>query len=109
MQTTKGEQCAGAYGIDIANFRLSQFYSDAFEDRACPFHLGHPPRAGLFFALWSMSTKLALALAVGIAFPALAALGFKTGQSNSGNALVALAVIYAWIPIVLKGGAIGLV
>ena len=27
-------------------------------------------RAGLFFALWSMSTKLALALAVGITFPA---------------------------------------
>ncbi len=66
-------------------------------------------RAGLFFALWSMSTKLALAFAVGIAFPVLAAFGFKTGVVNADRAVVALAVIYAWVPVVLKVIAVSLV
>lgn len=66
-------------------------------------------RAGLFFALWSMSTKLALAVAVGVAFPLLAAFGFETAGSNSEAALAALAVIYAVIPTVLKIGAIAFV
>ena len=59
-------------------------------------------RAGLFFALWSMSTKLALALAVGLAFPALSALGFVAGADNDPDALLWLAVIYAGAPSVLK-------
>ena len=67
-------------------------------------------RAGLFFALWSMSTKLALAVAVGLAFPALAALGFNPkAEQNSPSALWALAVIYALVPVVLKLIAIALV
>jgi hypothetical protein len=33
-------------------------------------------RTGLFFALWGMATKLALALAVGVAFPVLDLVGF---------------------------------
>jgi GPH family glycoside/pentoside/hexuronide:cation symporter len=63
-------------------------------------------RAGLFFALWSMSTKLALAAAVGIAFPALQAFGFEPGSNNAPDVLLALAMIYAVIPTVLKGLAI---
>lgn len=59
-------------------------------------------RAGLFFALWSMSTKMALALAVGITFPALELLGFSTDSENSLSALWSLSVIYAWVPVVLK-------
>ena len=35
-------------------------------------------RTAFFFALWSMASKLALAMAVGIAFPVLGALGFAT-------------------------------
>jgi glycoside/pentoside/hexuronide:cation symporter, GPH family len=67
-------------------------------------------RAGLFFALWSMVTKLSLALAVGITFPLLAALGFDPkAESNSETALWSLAVIYAWVPVVLKLVAIALV
>lgn len=64
-------------------------------------------RAGLFFALWSMSTKLALAVAVGVAFPVLEWLGFSTEGENSASALFALAVIYAGVPVVLKCVAIG--
>lgn len=67
-------------------------------------------RAGLFFALWSMATKLALALAVALAFPALAAVGFDPQRpENSATALWSLAVIYAWVPVVLKALAIALV
>ncbi len=44
-------------------------------------------RAGLFFALWSMSTKLALALAVGITFPLLEFLGFSMDGDNTLSAL----------------------
>jgi Na+/melibiose symporter-like transporter len=66
-------------------------------------------RAGLFFALWSMSTKLALAAAVGIAFPALAWFGFELGPDNAKGAIIALAVIYAVVPTVLKIGAVMLV
>ncbi|MBL8630441.1 MAG: MFS transporter [Rhodospirillaceae bacterium] len=67
------------------------------------------PRAGLFFALWSMSTKLALALAVVVTFPVLAALGFDPKGSNSPTALWSLTVIYAGVPVVLKLVAITLV
>lgn len=66
-------------------------------------------RAGLFFALWSMSTKLALALAVGLAFPALDALGFVAGGDNDRQMILWLAVIYAWVPTVLKGSAIAMI
>lgn len=59
-------------------------------------------RAGLFFALWSMSTKMALALAVGITFPVLELLGFTTDSENSLTTLWSLSVIYAWVPVVLK-------
>lgn len=63
-------------------------------------------RAGLFFALWSMSTKLALAAAVGVAFPALAWFGFEPAPGNAPGAIMALAVIYAVVPTVLKLAAV---
>ncbi|MCG8508798.1 MAG: MFS transporter [Rhodospirillales bacterium] len=66
-------------------------------------------RAGLFFALWSMGTKLALAVAVGLAFPALQLLGFDAKGANTADALTALAVIYALVPIVFKLCAVAMV
>ncbi|MCB2108265.1 MAG: MFS transporter [Rhodobacteraceae bacterium] len=66
-------------------------------------------RAGLFFAIWGMATKLALAAAVGIAFPVLAAFGFDAKGPNSAGALAALTVIYAVIPVVLKVVAIAVI
>ncbi len=66
-------------------------------------------RAGVFFALWSMATKLALALGVGITFPVLEALGFSADGGNSVSALRSLAVIYAGVPVVFKLVAIGVV
>ena len=60
-------------------------------------------RTGTLFAYWSMSTKLALGLAVGFAFPALSWLGLDDQtQTASNQSKMALVVIYAVIPIVLK-------
>ena len=62
-------------------------------------------RAGLLFALWGMATKLALAGAVGIAFPLLALAGFQGGAGDSGNppgALFVLSALYALLPIGFK-------
>ena len=61
-------------------------------------------RSGLYFATWSLSTKLSLALGVGIIFPLLGLFGFDPapGAVNSATALAALTATYAWLPLVLK-------
>ncbi len=59
-------------------------------------------RTGLFFALWSMATKLSLALAIGIAFPLLDAIGFEAGGENEPSALIGLAVLYGLLPVAIK-------
>lgn len=64
------------------------------------------PRTALFFALWSMGTKLALACAVGIAFPVLEAVGFSSTGENDSHALLTLSLIYAAAPVVIKAVAI---
>ena len=65
-------------------------------------------RAGTFFALWSMATKLALAVAVGVALPSLAALGFDAAAVDAEGRL-GLVGIYAVPAVVLKGLAVLLV
>ena len=66
-------------------------------------------RAGLYFALWGMATKLALAIAVGIAFPLLDLAGFDPARENSGTALTVLGLLYAVVPIGIKLGAVALI
>lgn len=63
-------------------------------------------RAGLYVALWSLTGKLALTLAVGTAFPLLALMGFKPGSVNAPDALLTLTVLYAGVPAVLKLAAV---
>ena len=63
----------------------------------------HKHRTGTLFAYWSMSTKLALGLAVGFAFPVLSWAGLDDHtQTASFQSKMVLIVIYAMIPIVLK-------
>lgn len=71
------------------------------------FRSGHEA-TGTLFAIWSMITKLSFALSVLIAFPILDALGFDPQLSPKDNNLLALAMIYAVVPIVLKAGSISL-
>jgi glycoside/pentoside/hexuronide:cation symporter, GPH family len=61
---------------------------------------------GAYFGLWTLATKLNLALAAGIALPLLGALGYAPGARDTG-AVNALALIYAGVPCLLKLGAIG--
>lgn len=66
-------------------------------------------RTGLYFAFWGMATKLALALAVGIGFGLLDVAGFDAGAAtNTPEALLALALLYGGLPVVLKAFAIAL-
>jgi Na+/melibiose symporter-like transporter len=67
-------------------------------------------RAGFYFALWSMATKLSFAFAVGIAFTALDGVGFVAdATSNAPLALFALSALYALLPVVMKLASVGLV
>jgi Na+/melibiose symporter-like transporter len=66
-------------------------------------------RTGLFFAVWSMTTKLSLALAVGIAFPILELAGLRAGGANSAVALGTLAALYGLVPVAIKLAATALV
>jgi Na+/melibiose symporter-like transporter len=65
--------------------------------------LGGGRRAGFLFGLWGMATKLALALAVGIAFPLLELFGYDPSlQTQPSSALNALGWLYAGLPALLK-------
>lgn len=66
-------------------------------------------RTGVFFALWGIATKLALALAVGLAFPLLELAGFAVkADSQSALALGTLVLLYSLVPATFKLGAIAL-
>ena len=68
-------------------------------------------RAGLYFGLWGVATKLALALAVGIAFPLLdlAGLDADAPAGSSTEGLFALAALYSLLPAVIKLASVVLV
>ncbi len=63
---------------------------------------GGGQRTGLYFALWAMATKLALALAVGIAFPLLDLLDVQVDGSNPEATRIGLGMLYAALPIGFK-------
>jgi len=62
--------------------------------------------SGAYFGVWTLATKLNLALAAGIALPLLAALGYTPGATGE-RALGALAFVYAAVPCALKLVAVG--
>lgn len=57
--------------------------------------------SGVLFGIWAMLTKLALALAVGIAFGTLALVDFVP-EAPTPVALTALSLLYGALPVVLK-------
>ncbi len=65
-------------------------------------------RAGVYFGLWGVATKLALALAVGLSFPLLDLAGFDPAAEQPG-AVWSLALLYGLAPVVFKLAAIALV
>lgn len=67
---------------------------------------GRMEATGSYFGLWTLATKLNLALAAGIALPLLSALGYVPGGRDQA-ALRALAIVYAFVPCVFKLVACG--
>lgn len=57
---------------------------------------------GSYFGIWNLVTKANLALAAGLALPALDALGYAPGQSG---AVRSLALVYCLLPCAFKLGA----
>ncbi|CAA6823477.1 MAG: FIG097052: Sugar transporter [uncultured Sulfurovum sp.] len=57
--------------------------------------------AGLLFGIWAMLTKFALALAVGIGFLILGAVGFEP-ETPTALALTTLSLLYGGAPVVFK-------
>jgi len=66
-------------------------------------------RGALFFGIWSMATKAALAAAVAIGFMGLDVGGYVAEQPLDRTATLTLLVLYAGVPVLLKLAAIGLV
>ncbi|MEM1130917.1 MAG: MFS transporter [Pseudomonadota bacterium] len=66
------------------------------------------PIGGQGFGLWSLVSKLALAVAAAVLLPALEAAGFQSGGENPPAALALLAALYALVPCFLKVVAIAL-
>lgn len=67
-------------------------------------------RAGLYFSILGMIYKLAIALAGGFALGVLAIAGFDpgVGASNDRTAVLTLAFLYAFTPVILKLAAVAL-
>lgn len=65
-------------------------------------------RTGLYFALWSVATKLALALAPALAFPLLEGAGYERGIAE-GDGLFVLAALYAWVPVAFKLASVAMI
>lgn len=63
-----------------------------------------PLPAGGSFGVWTFVTKLNLALAAGVALPALALLGYRPGEQGD-EARAALTAVYALLPLLLKAAA----
>lgn len=69
---------------------------------------GHGRQAeGAYFGWWNFATKLNLALAAGLALPALQFFGYSPGSRDE-SALLALTLAYCALPCLLKAVAVGL-
>jgi len=62
---------------------------------------------GAYFGWWAFATKLNLALAAGVALPALGLLGYSPGATDA-DALRTLTLAYCVLPCLLKTLAVGL-
>ncbi|MTI16293.1 MFS transporter [Rhodobacteraceae bacterium RKSG542] len=61
-------------------------------------------RRSFLYSLWTLITKLSLAIAAGICLPLISFWGFKTGEENAPETLTKLAILYAMGPVCLKVG-----
>lgn len=83
-----------AFGADLA--LPASLLADVIDDDE---HAGRRPD-GAYFGLWHLLEKLALALAAGIALPALQWLGYQPGTVTAAGS--ALSAVYALLPCLIK-------
>ncbi len=60
---------------------------------------GHRQSTGLYFGIWVLIGKFALAVAAGLALPSLKVLDYQPGQPATAGALI---VLYVFLPMVFK-------
>ena len=89
-----------AFGADLA-LPASLLADVIDDDEGCG---GRPD--GIYFGMWHLLEKLALALAAGIALPLLQWLGYVPGMPTEGGS--ALSVVYALLPCAVKLAAASL-
>ena len=58
-------------------------------------------QAGVYFGLLAMTEKIGLALAVGVTYPLLEWIGFRTGVQNDQAALHGLVLLFVLLPAAL--------
>ena len=63
-------------------------------------------RTGLFFSVWSLANKLVAALAAGVALNAVALFGFQASGDNGPEQIMALRVVFVWLPVLCYIGAL---
>lgn len=66
-------------------------------------------RAGLLFSAFSLASKSATAVAVGVALPLVAALGFRPGAENTADALLGLKLVFALGPALAHAASAALI
>ena len=59
-------------------------------------------RAGLYFAIWSIVTKAAIAFSSGFGLILLSKANFLPGGDNSSDTILLLTILYCVLPVVLK-------
>lgn len=94
----------GAYGLTCgaATFLLRAITVDVVDvDQA---EVGER-RSGLYFALLTLTNKVGNAVAVGLAYPTLALMGFDGGEPASAVSRWALVGLYVMVPVVCNGAA----
>ncbi|GAB6040770.1 MFS transporter [Endothiovibrio diazotrophicus] len=66
-------------------------------------------KTAVYFSIWGVATKLALAAPVGFALPLLDLAGFQPGGESSEQGLLAVSLLYGAGPILFKLAAMGLI
>ena len=95
----------GGSGLGVDQSMAASIQADVIDEDTAA---GGDGRAGLYFGLWGMATKLALAIALGIAYPLLWLSGFDSAGNNDGAAVWTLALLYGLLPVAVKLGVVAL-